>query len=380
MRENNHCAPVSDSELVDTFSDLGFVTSSAGMLPLLRRARKAAFVSDIPLLIEGETGTGKQVVAQAIHRLDPKRSQFPFITIHCSTIQESLAESELFGHRRGSFSGAIEERPGLFRSAHHGTLLLDDVNDLPPMLQSKLLDVLQRSIVRSVGSDKETSVDVRVIAACNQPLEPLVQKHAFRADLFYRLNVIKLILRPLRERAEELETLLLALAGRYKDLYGQIEAVDGKLISHLQSLSFPGNMRELEHAVQRMLFVKTSGTTLSLSDWEMQADPEACNLADIVNMAALNLWNAIQRRESSYDEALQLIERCVLEKAVSSGRRTRRELAGLLRISERNLYQKLRIHHLTQTPEPLATEQNTADICRQTADASSAPRTLNQMV
>src|SRR5215472_2992084 len=154
MPEQNvpSCAQVTDAELVDAFSDLGFVTSSVRMLPLLRRARKAAFVSDISLLIEGETGTGKQVLAQAIHRLDPKRSQFPFVTVHCATIQESLAESELFGHRRGSFSGAVEERPGLFRAAHHGTLLLDDVNDLPLSLQSKLLDVLQRSTIRPVGS------------------------------------------------------------------------------------------------------------------------------------------------------------------------------------------------------------------------------------
>src|SRR5262245_19721649 len=123
MREQNvsSCARIPDAELVDAFSDLGFVTSSVRMLPLLQRARKAAFVSDIAVLIEGETGTGKHVLAQAIHRLDPKRSQFPFITVHCATIQESLAESELFGHRRGSFSGAIEERPGLFRSAQHGT-------------------------------------------------------------------------------------------------------------------------------------------------------------------------------------------------------------------------------------------------------------------
>jgi two-component system response regulator PilR (NtrC family) len=375
MRESNprSYAPISDDDLRQTFIDAGFVTSSVRMLPLLQRARKAAFVSDIPLLLEGETGTGKQVLAQAIHRLDPKRSQFPFVTVHCSTIQESLAESELFGHRRGSFSGAVEERLGLFRSAQHGVVFLDDVNDLPVPLQSKLLDVLQRSIVRSVGSDRETPVDVRVIAACNQPLETLVEKHAFRADLFFRLNVVKLVLPPLRERPEEFEALLLAFADRHRDIYGPIESIDGDLLAHLQSLSFAGNIRELEHMVQRMLFAKTSGRTLDLEDCNIHAGPQNGNMPDTLRTVAIALWSAIQRQESSYDEALQSVERCVLEKAMTSGQRTRRELAGLLRISERNLYQKLRFHRLVRTPAR-EEERDSAKTCSQSADTRSAPR------
>ncbi len=156
------------------------------------------------MLLQGETGTGKQVLARAIHRLDEKRSKFPFVTVHCSTVSEGLAESELFGHRKGSFSGAITSRSGLFQAAEHGTVFLDDVNDLPLRLQPKLLDALQRGSVRPLGADRETRVDVRIIAAANHTLEPLVAEGAFRADLYHRLNVIRLLLPPLRERGEDL--------------------------------------------------------------------------------------------------------------------------------------------------------------------------------
>src|SRR6202453_4479428 len=192
-----------DTQLSDTFAGLGLLTNSLNMMPILRCAQKSADVSDVTVLIEGETGTGKQVLASAIHQLDRKRRSFPFVTVHCSTISEALAESELFGHKRGAFSGAILERKGLFQAAQRGTLFLDDVNDLPMNLQPKLLDVIQRAVVRPVGSDREFHVDIRIIAACNQPLEPLVRQGRFRSDLYHRLNVVKLLLPPLRNRAQD---------------------------------------------------------------------------------------------------------------------------------------------------------------------------------
>ena len=188
-------AEPSDIELRSIFGQLGFVSGSDLLLPLLHRACKAAEISDVTVLIEGETGTGKQVLAQAIHQLDRKRRTFAFVTVHCSTISEGLAESELFGHQRGAFSGAVCNRKGLFQSAQQGTLFLDDVNDLPPALQPKLLDVLQRGILRPIGSDTEIPVDVRIVAAANRPLEPLVRDGRFRADLYHRLNVVRLTLR-----------------------------------------------------------------------------------------------------------------------------------------------------------------------------------------
>lgn len=202
----------SNENLRATFARCGFVTASDAMSPVLRQALKAAWASDITVLLEGETGTGKQVLAQAIHRLDPKRAHFSFITAHCSTINETLAESELFGHCRGAFTGAVAQRLGLFQTADRGTLFLDEVNDLPLFLQPKLLDVIQRSSVRPLGSDREVTVNTRIIAASNQPLESLVLQHRFRSDLYYRLNVVRLRLPSLRDRPDDLPALLLEFA------------------------------------------------------------------------------------------------------------------------------------------------------------------------
>src|SRR5215472_2148827 len=293
---------LSDRELLSEFDRLGFITCSPGMAPLLRRAHKAAEVSDITVLLEGETGTGKQVLAKAIHQLDQKRNSFAFVTVHCSTVNEALAESELFGHQRGAFSGAISERRGLFQTAQHGTIFLDDVNDLPFHLQPKLLDVIQRGTVRPVGADREMTVDVRIIAACNQPLEPLVREGRFRSDLYHRLNVVKLTLPPLRHRSSDLEGLVLAFAKRYSDLYGHpIEAIDPELLRFLESRPFLGNVRELENAVQRMLFLKTEGRSLALADWVAESSAEAAaSDADPLAEAASATWKAISQQGVSY--------------------------------------------------------------------------------
>src|SRR5215469_12759331 len=172
----------SDEELRRAFDAVGLITDSGIMSGVLRQAHKAALVSDVTGLVEGETGAGKQVLAQAIHQMDAKRSAFPFVTVHCGTINEALAESEFFGHAKGAFSGAVSDRKGLFQSADRGALFLDDVNDLSLPLQTKLLDVIQRGVVRPVGSDQEKAADVRIIAACNQPLKPLVLENKFRSE------------------------------------------------------------------------------------------------------------------------------------------------------------------------------------------------------
>jgi two-component system response regulator AtoC len=341
-----------DQLLLKTFEDLGFVTCSPQMVSLLRRAYRAAEVSDITVLLEGETGTGKQVLARGIHQLDQKRNRYPFVTVHCSTISEALAESELFGHHRGAFSGAVADRRGLFQSAQHGTVLLDDINDLPYHLQPKLLDVVQREIVRPVGSDREMHVDVRIIAACNQPLEPLVREGRFRSDLYHRLNVVKLTLPPLRDRSADLKRLILALASRHSRLYEPIEDVGEDLLGFLQSTPFVGNVRELENAVQRMLFQKKEGTALDISDWIVQAAPEGsnpCAETDPFAEAAGAMWKAISERGVSFAQALQETEKRVLETAINLHGATRREIARQLRTSERTLYYKMRIHGLNHS-------------------------------
>jgi two-component system response regulator PilR (NtrC family) len=338
---------LTNEDLRRSFEELGFVTGSEDLLPLLRQVYKAACVSDITVLLEGETGTGKQVLAFAIHCLDQKRRTFPFITMPCGSLSEALADSELFGHLKGAFTGAVTQRKGLFQAADGGTLFLDDVNDLPLHVQAKLLDVLQRSTVRTIGSDLEKQVDVRIIAASNQPLKPLVLEGRFRADLYHRLNVVRLLLPPLRDRMQDLPHLMLAFAHRHRDIYQPIEKLELELVSFLQSQPFPGNVRELENDVQRMLFSKVAGVTLGLADWYRRSDDaRAEEYPDLLGEAAAKVWGAISAQGIPYAQAIQQIERRVLEAALKVRGRTRREVAQLLRTSERTLYHKLRAHAL----------------------------------
>ena len=319
------------------------------MTPVLQCAYKAAQVSDTTILLQGETGTGKQVLARAIHQLDQKRCHSPFITVHCSIVNESLAESELFGHRKGSFSGAVCTRVGLFQAADRGTIFLDDVNDLPMHLQPKLLDVLQRGMIRPLGSDREVRIDVRVIAAANRPLPPMVEARTFRADLFHRLNVIQLHLLPLRERGEDFAALVLAFAKRYANLHEGIESLEPGLIEHLQACPFQGNVRELENAVQRVLFNKRDGTSLSRADWlnqDVQPENDSAHRDEILQAARL-LWGVMVRDEVSFPNLMRLIESALLQRALQVDGKTRRELAKLLQTSERTLYHKISAHGIS---------------------------------
>jgi DNA-binding NtrC family response regulator len=339
----------SDEELRHTFTQLGFVAASSEMMPILHLAYRAAVVSDITILIEGETGTGKQVLSRAIHELDPKRCRFPFVTVHCSTLNESLAESELFGHQRGAFSGSVSDRKGLFRASNSGTLFLDDVNDLPVHLQPKLLDVLQRRVVRPLGSDEEIVVDVRIVASSNRPLAPLVEQRQFRTDLYQRLNVVTIQLPPLRNRSSDLPDLMLCLARRHRCLYSPIESVEPELLLHLQSSSFPGNIRELDNMVQRMLFVKTTGNSLCLADWKAQCPSDRHEARkDPLEGAAEMVWKAITGGRLSYPDVIRKLEGRVLEIALRSATGTRRDVAESLGTSSRTLYHKLKVHGLNR--------------------------------
>jgi transcriptional regulator with GAF, ATPase, and Fis domain len=338
---------LTNNDIRRSFEELGFVTGSEGLVPLLRQVYKAACVSDITVLLEGETGTGKQILAFAIHCLDQKRRAFPFITMHCGSLSEALAESELFGHLKGAFTGAVTHRKGLFQAADRGTLFLDDVNDLPPHVQAKLLDVLQRRAVRAIGSDRETAVDVRIIAASNQLLKPLVFQNRFRADLYHRLNVVRLWLPPLRDRMQDLPSLVLAFAHRHRDIYHPIEKLDPELVSFLQLRPFPGNVRELENDVQRMLFSKVGGTWLEMADWYPRSpEAQAEEHPDLLAEAADKVWGAISSQGIPYAQAIQQLERRVLQSALKVGGSTRKEIAQRLRTSERTLYHKIRTYDL----------------------------------
>jgi two-component system response regulator HydG len=228
---------------------------SAAMQNLYDLVERVAH-SSAPALILGESGSGKELVARALHSEGPRRDR-PFVPLNCTAVPEALLESELFGHVRGAFTGAMSSRRGLFLEADGGTLFLDEVGDMPASLQAKLLRVLEDGQVRAVGADGPRSVDVRVIAATHQPLEDRVQSGQFRADLFYRLNVVPLQVPPLRERQDDIPLLtehFLAVA-RTRNPASPVERFSGEVMAALARHDWPGNVRELENLVERLVIV-----------------------------------------------------------------------------------------------------------------------------
>lgn len=230
------------------------VRDLVGVSPQLEELRalvaKVA-ATESPVLIEGESGTGKELVAARIHRLSP-RAHGPFIPVNCGAIPADLLESEFFGHVRGAFTGATAEAVGLFRSAHGGTIFLDEITELPPALQVKLLRVLQEKEVRPVGATATHAVDVRVVAATNRQVESAVQDGSFRQDLFYRLNVVRLVIPSLRERPADIPPLVTHFLRQYNQRFGrEVKGIAPEALAALMAYDFPGNVRELENLVER---------------------------------------------------------------------------------------------------------------------------------
>ncbi len=221
--------------------------------------------SDSSVLITGESGTGKELVARALHYNGTRRDR-PFIAVNCSAIPEALLESELFGHVRGAFTGAIKDKPGKFEAANHGTIFLDEIGTLPFHLQVKLLRVLQEHEVERVGSNKTVKLHVRVISATNSDLEDMVKRGEFREDLYYRLNVIPLHLPPLRERQQDIIYLTAFFLEKQCRLMGRATcSISKQALEALEQYSWPGNVRELENLIERMI-VLTDASIITLED------------------------------------------------------------------------------------------------------------------
>src|SRR6266850_1081365 len=237
----------------------GIVGDSLELRRVLRLVRSVA-PTDAVVLIRGETGTGKELIASLIHALSSRRGR-PFVKFNCTAIPAGLLESELFGHERGAFTDAIARRIGRFELAHRGTLLLDEVGDLPLELQPKLLRVLEEQEFERLGSSHTIRSDVRVVAATNRPLEDLVDAGAFRADLYYRLNVFSVDLPPLRERPEDIPLLVRHLvADHARKLGRRIESIPADVMETLVRHPWPGNVRELQNAIHRAVILSRGGT------------------------------------------------------------------------------------------------------------------------
>jgi formate hydrogenlyase transcriptional activator len=248
----------------------GIVGGSPALREVLRQLEVVA-PTDATVLIRGETGTGKELIARAIHGLSPRQDR-PFIKLNCAAIPSDLLESELFGHERGAFTGAVMRKPGRFELADKGTLFLDEVGDIPLHLQPKLLRVLQEQEFEKLGGTRTQRVDVRIVAATNQDLPAMMAAKRFREDLYYRLNVFPLFLPPLRERREDIPTLIRHFVDKYaRRMNRGIDRVSSRAMELLTSYLWPGNVRELQNVVERAV-VLCAGDTLTIDEVWLHRD------------------------------------------------------------------------------------------------------------
>ena len=282
--------------------------------------------TDSPVLIEGESGTGKELVAAAIHRLS-SRSKGPFIPVNCSAIPEDLLESEFFGHVRGAFSGAVSDALGLFRGANEGTIFLDEIAELSPGLQVKLLRVLQEMQVRPVGSTKAHPVDVRVIAATNRDLDRSIADGRFRQDLYYRLNVVRVSLPPLRARREDIPVLVNHFLRRYNRRFRRdVKGITPDALATLSGYDFPGNVRELENVIERAFAMGAR---------------EQITLADLPVLGTSSV-SAVSAPQSGTVPRLADVEKDLILRALAFYKDDKEAAASALGISRRTIYRRLK--------------------------------------
>jgi len=302
----------------------GILTRSESMQRALSVAARAA-ASRTTVLILGESGTGKELVAKAIH-LASARAAKPFVAINLAALPETLAESELFGHEKGAFTGADRMRPGRFEAADGGTLFIDEVGDMPPAIQAKLLRVLQEREVERLGSSRPVQVDVRIIAATNRSLAGMVKDKTFREDLYYRLNVVRVELPPLRERKEDIPLLADHFMRRFavensRAMQGCTREAMDALLKH----PFPGNVRELQHLIEQAV-------VLSRDEW--------IGLEDL-GLAGAQTPSSESASTGTFTERVEAFEKRLIQQAMAEGHGVQSQAARLLGISERHLRYKL---------------------------------------
>lgn len=282
------------------------------------------------VLVTGETGTGKELVARAIHDVS-NRSRRPFVPVNCSALTETLLESELFGHRKGAFTGAIASKRGLFESAQGGTLFLDEVSSISPAIQVKLLRVLQERVVTPVGGTEPIAVDFRLVAATNEELEQKVRSGQFREDLYYRMNVFPIRVPPLRERKEDIPLLANAFRLRFAEENGlDAPPILPETLSRMMAYEWPGNVRELENVIERSLILHAGARSLPFEPHAGQAVSGGASERRLMDRARTETWN-LDRLEREY----------ILEVLDDQGWHQARA-AHILGINRRTLYRKLK--------------------------------------
>ncbi|MCS7150293.1 MAG: sigma-54 dependent transcriptional regulator [Caldimicrobium sp.] len=310
----------------------GVIAESQGMKRVLALVNKVAD-TQAPVLITGESGTGKEVIAKLLHQLG-SRKDGPFIKINCAAIPETLLEAELFGYEKGAFTGAHQSKPGLFELAEGGTLLLDEIGEMPLSLQSKLLRVLQDNTFRRLGSLRELKVNFRLVTATNRVLTEMIREGSFREDLFWRLNVINIHIPPLRERKEDILPLARHFIDKFNQKYGKrVKELTKEAVNALLNHSFPGNVRELENRIERGIILAEE---------------------DILTREDLGFTEEGYRKENLVDkllklpleEAVELLEKIRITEALEKAQGVKVRAAELLGITERMLRYKLEKYSL----------------------------------
>ncbi len=325
----------------------------AGLGPAERRLARSAAMraiwkvvdrvadTDVTVLLRGETGVGKNVLARTLHRLSPRRSA-PYLTVHCAALPAPLLESELFGYEKGAFTGAWTRKPGKFEVARGGTVLLDEIGEMSPPLQAKLLQVLQDKRYTPIGGNREVEVDVRILCATNRNLEEMIARGEFREDLFYRINVVELEIPPLRERREEIPGLLQAFLEKHAQARSRpCPPVEADVLRLLSRYAFPGNVRELENIAQRMVVLGSGRNVVREMLGTEQTDELIARrleeeVAELERTAGTVPLAEVRRR------AARAVEAIVLDRVLCLTEWNRKQAARMLGVSYSTLLQKIR--------------------------------------
>ncbi len=318
-------------------ADVPRILGSSQQIEEARRLIRKLADSNVPVYISGESGSGKEQAARSIHELSA-RADKPFIAVNCGAIPENLMESEFFGYKKGSFTGADQDRLGFFQHAHGGTLFLDEVADLPLAMQVKLLRAIQEKAVRRIGDAQEVKVDVRIISATHKNLEALVESGAFRQDLFYRLNVVTLKMPPLREMHEDLERLIVHLLHKHHGTGIRMTAAARDALLHY---NYPGNFRELENILERAVAL-ASNHTIDVEDLQINANPMTLDDEPfpLVESETTGL-PAFQMGHTQLQDYLDDVERQILQQALEYTKYNRTQAAKVLGISFRSMRYRL---------------------------------------
>ena len=318
----------------------GIIGKSSGIEKIYHLVQKVAR-SSTNVLITGESGTGKELIARAIH-LNGSRKNMPFVAVNCGAIPETLIESELFGHARGAFTGAVAEHLGLFKQADQGTIFLDEVGELPLHLQVKLLRVLQEKAFTPVGSSKQIKVDVRVISATNRDLRKEMDDGRFRGDLFYRLNVVQIVMPPLRNRKEDIPTLAHHFMRKFAASHGkQVEEISSGALMHLMSYGYPGNVRELENIIEHAVAVASKNI---MTEEDLPAHIRGVPIneeAEVFERSAPGGADLFFAKGLSLDVELETHEKCILLGALKRANGVQKRAAEILGINYRSLRHRL---------------------------------------